>query len=286
MQIGIGLPNPVPGAPGPLFAQWARRAEERGFSGLVTIDRIVYPSVDSLTALAVAAGATERIGLMTNILLGPVYPDVLLAKTAASLDQLSGGRFTLGVGVGGRADDFEVTGRDFGARGKTLDATVETMHRAWSGETFGDDQPITPTPTRGGAVPMLFGGSGAAGVRRTVRWGAGWTMGGGTPDRAAGMAQKVRAAWHDAGREGEPRIAALAYFSLGGEHTESSRRYLLDYYAGLGDWAATIADGAHRSVQAIRDTVKAFEDAGVTELYLDPTVASLDQVDRLADVVL
>ena len=76
MDLGIGLPNPVPGTPGPLLVDWARRAEERGFAGLATIDRIVYPSYDSLATLAAAAGATSRIRLLTNILLAPAYPPV------------------------------------------------------------------------------------------------------------------------------------------------------------------------------------------------------------------
>src|ERR687887_1705570 len=131
MKIGIGLPNTVPGAPGTLLVDWARRAEERGFVGLSTLDRVVYPSYDSLTTLAAAAGATTRIGLFTDILLAPVYPAVLLAKATASLDQLSGGRLTLGLAPGGRPDDYAAAGRDFGGRGRDFDAQLEVLHRAW-----------------------------------------------------------------------------------------------------------------------------------------------------------
>ena len=95
MQIGIGLPNTVLDVPGRLVIDWARRAEERGFSSLATIDRVAYPNYDSLTTLTAAAAVTDRIGLVTNILLGPIYNPVTLAKTTATLDQLSGGRFTL-----------------------------------------------------------------------------------------------------------------------------------------------------------------------------------------------
>ncbi len=132
----------------------------------------------------------------------------------------------------------------------------------------------------------MFGGGSDASIRRTVRYGQGWTMGGGTPDQAGEFAARVRQAWHDGGREGEPRIAALAYFSLGDDAEQDSRAYLNDYYAFLGPYAGMIADGALRSPDAIRGAVKAFEAAGVTELYLDPTVARLDQLERLAEVVL
>jgi alkanesulfonate monooxygenase SsuD/methylene tetrahydromethanopterin reductase-like flavin-dependent oxidoreductase (luciferase family) len=286
MRIGIGLPNPIRGAPGHALVDWARRAEERGFTGLVTIDRITYPNYDSLTTLAVAAGATTRIGLMTNILLGPAYPPVLLAKSAASIDQLSGGRFTLGMAPGARADDFPAMGRDFHTRGRDFDATLELLHRAWRGEPVaGGDKPICPTPVRDNRVPVLIGGGDKA-IRRAVTWGDGYTIGGAGPDAAAEVFAKVRTAWAEAGRPGEPRLAALTYFSLGTDAEDASRAYLRDYYGFLGPYADQIAEMALRSPEAIRGAVSAFADAGCTELYFDPTVSSPDQVDRLADVVM
>jgi alkanesulfonate monooxygenase SsuD/methylene tetrahydromethanopterin reductase-like flavin-dependent oxidoreductase (luciferase family) len=282
------------------MTDWARRAEERGFSGLVTIDRVNYPSYDSLTVLAVAAGATSRIELMTNILLAPVYTPVLLAKTAASLDQLSGGRFTLGLAPGGRPDDYQAVGKDFHSRGTDFDEGLEVLHRAWAGdpvrpagiETMSGDNadaepPASgPAPTRNGKVPVLIGGTSEKAIKRTVAWGAGWTGGGGTPEQTESVIKQVRAAWRDAGREGEPRLAALAYFSLGDDVDADSRAYLRHYYGFLGSWAEGIAEGALRSDTSIRDAVRQYQDAGVTELYFDPTVASLEQVDRLADIVL
>src|SRR4051812_32217256 len=117
MQIGIGLPNTVDSPTGSMMLAWARRAEERGFSTLTTIGRVAWPGYEELVTLAAAAGATSRIGLLTNILLAPTRDPVLLAKEAASLDQLSGGRFVLGLGVGGRPDDFEATGTNLRDRG-------------------------------------------------------------------------------------------------------------------------------------------------------------------------
>ena len=281
MKIGIGIPNTVPGTPGTTLVEWARQAEKHGFAGLATIDRFAYPNYDSLATLAAAAAVTSHIGLLTNILLAPAYPPLLLAKSAASIDQISGGRFTLGVAAGGREDDFEAVGRPFHRRGRDFDAGLEEMHRIWAGEPR-----HSPTPVGGGGVPLMFGGGSDASIRRTVKYGQGWTMGGGMPDQAGEFAARVRQAWHDGGREGEPRIAALAYFSLGDDAEQDSRAYLNDYYAFLGPYAGMIADGALRSPDAIRGAVKAFEAAGVTELYLDPTVARLDQLERLAEVVL
>ena len=75
---------------------------------------------------------------MTNILLAPIYPPVLLGKTAASIDQLSGGRFTLGLAPGGRPDDYEVTGRDFHRRGRDFDHALEVMHQVWRGDALAE----------------------------------------------------------------------------------------------------------------------------------------------------
>ncbi|HET6213405.1 MAG TPA: LLM class flavin-dependent oxidoreductase, partial [Micromonosporaceae bacterium] len=215
MKIGIGLPNPVRGTSGHVLLEMARRAEERGFTGLATIDRIAYPNYDSLAALAAAAGATSRIGLQTNILLGPAYQPILLAKTAASIDQLSGGRLTLGLAPGGRPDDYLATGNDFHTRGRDLDAMVDVLHRAWRGEHVvpGVDQPVCPIPVNNQRVPILFGGGTDRSIERMVASGDGWTTGGGTAQMAAPMFAKARDAWRQAGRDGEPRLAALAYFS-------------------------------------------------------------------------
>jgi len=197
MKIGIGLPNPVPGTPGTRLVEWAKRAEDRGFSGLATIDRLAYPSYDSLATLAAAAGATTRIELLTNVLLAPLYPAPLLAKTAASIDQLSDGRLTLGLAPGGRADDFETAGRDFHTRGRDFDRELETLHKAWRGERVnGDAPPIGPTPIHARRVPILIGGTSDQAVRRVVDWAVGLTIGGAPPEHRGRP-----------GRTGDSRVA-------------------------------------------------------------------------------
>jgi alkanesulfonate monooxygenase SsuD/methylene tetrahydromethanopterin reductase-like flavin-dependent oxidoreductase (luciferase family) len=285
MQIGIGLPNTVLDVPGPLLLAWARRAQEREFSSLATLDRIAFPSYDSLAALTAAAAVTDRIGLFTNVLLEPAYNPVLVAKVTASVDQLSGGRLTLGLGVGARPDDFQLTERAFTDRGKRFDADLGLLHQAWAGEPVaGSPFPVGPLTTRG-RLPLLIGGQPELAAPRAVRWGAGYTIGGATPEMAGGAIQTFKAAWERAGGDGTPRIVVLSYFSLGEEHTEESLRNLRTYYGWLGDWAEAIATGTPRTPQAVRERAAAFEQVGVDELIFDPTVANLDQVDRLADAV-
>src|SRR5919108_4655485 len=106
MKVGIGLPSTIPGVDKASLLGWARRAEERGFSSVGTIDRLVFANYESLIALAAAAAVTERIGLLTDILIVPYRVNAaLLAKQAATVDSLSGGPLTLGALVGGRAGD-------------------------------------------------------------------------------------------------------------------------------------------------------------------------------------
>ena len=285
MRIGIGLPNTQLDVPGRLLVDWARRAEARGFSSLATIDRVAYPSYDSLTALTAAAAATERIGLFTNVLLEPLYNPVLLAKVTAGIDQISEGRLTLGVGVGGRPDDYQLTERSFSDRGRRFDADLELLHQAWAGQPVaGSEFPVGPPTTRG-RVPLLIGGQAGLAAPRAARWEAGFTIGGAPPEMAAGAISEFKTAYEQAGGTGTPRIAALSYYSLGEEHTEVSLHNLRTYYGFLGDWAEGIASGAPRTPEAVRHTARAFEELGVDELIFDPTVPNLDQVDRLAEVL-
>jgi alkanesulfonate monooxygenase SsuD/methylene tetrahydromethanopterin reductase-like flavin-dependent oxidoreductase (luciferase family) len=284
VDIGIGIPNSVRDTRGPQLLEWARRADAAGFSSLATIGRVAYPNYEELTVLAAAGAVTERIRLLPNILLAPTRSTAELAKQAATVQELSGGRLTLGIGVGSREDDYLLTGRDFRGRGRVFDQQLADLRRAFAGEPLVEDgAPVVPAP---GNVPILIGGASDAAVRRTVEYGIGWTAGGAPPQMVAPFVERVRAAWRDAGRGGSPRIVALNYFGLG-DTAERSHANLVDYYRILGlETAEMIASGAHRSPEAIRDVIAAFEEAGVDELILDPTVGDPAQVDLLAEAVL
>jgi alkanesulfonate monooxygenase SsuD/methylene tetrahydromethanopterin reductase-like flavin-dependent oxidoreductase (luciferase family) len=148
----------------------------------------------------------------------------------------------------------------------------------------GSPFPVAP-PTARGRIPLLIGGQPTLAAPRAARWGAGFTIGGAPPQLAADAISEFKAAWEQAGGTGAPRIVALSYFALGAEHTNESLHNLRTYYGFLGDWANGIASGASRTQAAVQETAAAFEQLGVDELIFDPTVAALDQVDRLADAV-
>ncbi len=286
MDVGIGLPNTIPGTAGRTIVEWARRAEEAGFSTLGTIGRLVYPNYDDLIALAAAAAVTERIRLTTSILIAPLHANAaLLAKQAASLDRLSGGRLVLAVGLGGRDDDFEASGLPTTGRGRRLDEQLEEMKRIWSGEERGYAGAIGPAPAREGGPQLIVGGQSEAAFRRAARFSDGWIMGGGTPEMFTQMAAAVDQAWQAAGRSDRPRKLSLAYFALGPRAREHADSYLKHYYGWLGDFADQIAAGAAVSEEMVRGYVAAFERAGCDELILIPCSSELDQVKLLAEAV-
>jgi len=284
MDVGIGLPSTIPGAGRDQLLEWARRAEARGFSTLGTIDRIVYPSHDPLIALAAAAAVTERIGLATTILLAPTRANgALLAKQAATLDVLSGGRLVLGVAVGRREDDFSACGVDFHARGRILDEMLDFMARIWAGEEFGTAGGIGPAPAAGRPAVILGGWANAA-FTRAARHAEGWTGGNCTLEELADGTARLRAAWDAAGREGTPRTMVQPYYALGARGEEAVDRCLRDYY-GPGDYTDEIVARAATDPETVRANVRAFADAGSDELIFFPCDPDPDQVDLLADAL-
>jgi alkanesulfonate monooxygenase SsuD/methylene tetrahydromethanopterin reductase-like flavin-dependent oxidoreductase (luciferase family) len=282
MDIGIGLPNSVRGVDRHGIVDWARRAEEAGYSTLGTIDRVVYPNYEPLISLAAAAAVTERIGLATDILIAPLRRStVLLAKQAATIDSISGGRLVLGLAVGGRPDDYEAVGADFSSRGRAFDEQLETMTSVWAGE-----RGVGPEPANGTRPTVLIGGSADVAYRRAARYADGWTMGGAPPDAFREAAPKLLDAWSAAGRDGKPRTMALLYFALGDDVREQARANLCHYYAWLGEYTQQVVNGAAMDADTLKGYLAAYEDAGVDEVICFPAALGLDQVERLAGVAL
>ena len=246
------------------------------------LDRLAYPIYEPLTVLGAVAGVTERVRLMTNVVLAPTRNPFLLAKQAATVHQISDGRLVLGLGVGRREDDFTAVGQSFHDRGRRFDLMLEELTRLWGRRTDAG-QPV-PSPLPSDGVPLLIGGEHARTPRRVARWGIGWTSGGGRDlEDVAVFGTRVREAWHAEGRSGTPRILALCYFSVG--EAERSRAQTLDYYGFQGAKAEARAAATPHEASAILEIRDRSAALGIDELTFMPTLGDPDQVDKLARIV-
>ena len=272
MRISIGLPIRVSGVSSDFVLDWARRADEAGFASLVGLDRVVSRAMEPLVVLAAAAGVTRRITLMTSILLAPTRETTLLARQVASLDALSGGRLSLGIGIGVRESDYVATGFDFHRRGRREEEQLETLRRLWRGAPLGEGiGPIGPAPARLGGPEVLLGGYVPAIARRIARWGDGFMApGGGEPAAMVALWAQILEAWAAEGRTGRPRWVGATYYALGPNAAEAAAGYINANYAFDPALAArrlaTLPKGGNEVLRAI----EAQAALGVDEMILRP----------------
>ncbi|GGL94477.1 luciferase [Streptomyces fumigatiscleroticus] len=281
VNVGIGLSI---GDPATLH-HWARRADAGPLSTLGLLDRLVHHDPEPLVALTVLAGATSRIRVQTEVLLAPLRDTALLAKGAATLDRMTGGRLVLGLGIGGRDDDHRVAGVDIRARGRRLDEQMAVARRLWSGEPYGGGVgPIGPAPARPGGPEVLFGGFRPAALERVARWGDGF-LAAAAPSWAGGLFDTVRGFWKEYGRDGELRIVAQVNVAHGPQDVvDDAREQMGAYYAFTGVADRMVA-GLLTTPTAIRDAITAFAGLGADEVVLYCHGHDHHQVDRLAGLL-
>ncbi len=268
------MPNAVPGTPAGLLVEWAQAAESRSFSSVGVVDRIVYECHDPMTVLSAAADATERIGLVTMVVIGPLRNNQVLAKEAATIDHASGGRLTLGLAVGARSEDYTVLGIPTKGRGERLTEQLLELRLAW------EDDPTSEGPR------LLVGGASDISFLRMARYADGYVHGGGPPRTFVRAAETANTAWSELSRTGSAQLWAQGYFALGDEETVArGRAYMRDYYAFTGPFAERIAEGMLATPQAVAQFVRGYAEAGCDELVLFPAVAELSQIDLLASAL-
>lgn len=264
MRIGIGLPAAVPGADMTAVGRWAADAERAGFDAVGVIDRLVYDNLDPLTALSAAAARTTRVELMTTVL-NVVWRGnaVLLAKQLSSVDRLSGGRVTAGLGMGGWPADYEASGVPLKGRGARYRDMLETVWQE------------APRTLLAGTVPSAFKRAAAAPSH-------GWVAPLFGLDLLREGAGAVAKAWADGGREGEPRIVTGRYFCLAPGADAVADEYVEHYY-GREYFEFARAD-TFTTPERIRAELPRLADAGCTDLLLYPCAGDPDEIDRLAEV--
>jgi alkanesulfonate monooxygenase SsuD/methylene tetrahydromethanopterin reductase-like flavin-dependent oxidoreductase (luciferase family) len=292
MKIGLHLPVMVPGLDRRRMLEWARRIDDGPFSTLATGERINFPNPDAIVALSAAAAATERVRLAFAVLVLPLHRPVLLAKQLATLDVLSSGRLSVGVGVGGRAEDYQAVGATYDRRLLSrLEESVAIMRRVWAGEIMGPGilAPVGPTPTAAGGPEIMLGALFPQSIRRGARWADGISAFsfGPTPEDVVSKFDLARAAWAAERRDRPPRLVTGFWFALGSDGREQMGAYLDRYMTFLGPGAARaiLEQTTATSREGVRRALEICRDAGADEVILSPTTTDADEVLRLADLI-
>lgn len=285
MRLGIGLPTHLGAPPDPgLVLQWARLADEAGFAALTVHDRPNHWTWEPLAALAAVAPVTQHARLMTSALILPPRPEGLVAKQAAVVDQLSGGRLDLGLTPGARPIDFDALGGSFEQRGARFDRQLGRLGELWAAARGADDDTSGPPPVQVPGPPLWIGGYTDAAVRRAVRYGAGYIIGAAGSDAMAKRIPEVRRHASQRGRELE--FAGMAYVAFGADNrtAERAERELLRYYGTL---RRPFEEMVHRGgADALEAQLGEYRLAGLDLLILMPTIPDLGQLESLADELL
>lgn len=282
----------VPGLDRDSILEWSRRIDRGPFSSLAAGERIFFPNPEVMVALSAAAAVTERVAIRPDVLVLPMHGAVHVAKQIATLDVLSKGRVTLGVGVGGRAEDYLAFDAPYDAsRLRRLEEQVRLMRRAWAGERVveGALRPVEPRPVQTGGPKVLAGAIFPRAIRRAARWADGIShfSFGPSRDEIALCFETARTAWRERGRSDPPHLGTGFWYALGPRARAQLDEYLHRYLNFLGPQAAEQLAPTVRtcSAQALKDALRMASDLGADEVLLVPTTSDPDEVDRVADVV-
>ena len=291
MQMAMTLPTMLPHGRAELL-EWCRKVDDGPWSSLAVPERITYPSHSWVVELSAAAVLTARVRLWTTIVILPAHPAVQVAKDLASVDRVSDGRLTVGVGVGGREHDYRAVDASFARRWARMDEQVATMRRVWAGDPpFEGADPVGPTPVQAGGPPLVAGVMGPKALARAARWADGVddasTITAVDSGAATAAFSRIRDAWRDAGRTDSPHISASLWYALGDGARERLRGYAFDYLRIFGDeMAHAMADSANAaSPEALRAAIDGLDAAGCDELFLVPTTADPSELDRTRDAL-
>ncbi|MGE2722996.1 LLM class flavin-dependent oxidoreductase [Mycolicibacterium celeriflavum] len=272
---------------------WARAIDDGSFSSLCWGERIAFDNPHSLTLLGALAAWTERVRLVTTVVVPQLHDPVMLAKALATGDMLCGGRLTVGFGVGGREEDYRAVGADPASQTmRGMADRVAVMRRVWAGEKITESVlPVGPAPVQSGGPRLLVGTIGPKTVRSAASWADGLA---GTTldldvDRQNELFDVARTAWAEAGKPA-PHLATSFWFAIGegDQPREQVHRHLRRYMNWIpGDLVDAMAPttGWAGTDQELRDVLHRFEDIGTDEIHLIPTSSDVDQVRRAAEVI-
>jgi alkanesulfonate monooxygenase SsuD/methylene tetrahydromethanopterin reductase-like flavin-dependent oxidoreductase (luciferase family) len=288
MRVGVWLPNAMPfGLERGFFLDWVRLADQAGFDTLGTLDRPNYDLWDPLVSLAAAAAVTERIRLATTTLPLPNRNEVLVAKQAAVIDRVSGGRLTLGVSLGSRPDDYEVFGAALAHRVTRFRRQLARIRQVWAQARHSDREHgvLGPPPVQDPGPPIWLGALTERARQRAVELADGFIFGGAARPSTIGPA--IQSMRPQVAARGKPDFSfnAVAYVAVGGERELAEAvAHHQRYYPVLPVPAEQAIH--HGPIDKIKDTVAEYAASGLDLLVLLPEVRSLQQLELLSEQVL
>jgi len=294
-NIGLVFVTPAPLTKPDNVVNFAKKCEQMGADSMWTIDRVAYDNLESLTILAAAAATTRKIRLGTSVLLAGLRHPALLAKTVATLDFISNGRLTLGVGFGSRESDFSAVEVPWEARGSRAVEGIQLMKRLWTEENvthqgrFFNVQNLTlgPRPIQK-PIPIWTGGSADIALKRAGTWANGFICGSSAipdfPSTWEKVAQYARAAGRD---PKEIEKAGLTFMAVNDDHDKAVKTvegYVMRYYGRLrADVANTSLVG---SPAAVAERIEAFLSRGLDTLIIGVADPDPRQLDLFGEKVL
>jgi alkanesulfonate monooxygenase SsuD/methylene tetrahydromethanopterin reductase-like flavin-dependent oxidoreductase (luciferase family) len=290
MKIGLCFPYTQEGLTREVILEWFRRIDEGPFSTLSCGERLVGPSVDMMALLPAAAAVTERVRIVPTLYVLPMHSAIKVAKHAATLDLISGGRTTITVGVGGRVHDYMCMEKEPVDRHARMDEQVAQIRRIWAGEApFEGADPVGPQLVQPGGPPILAGVMGPKAIKRAARWADGvysWS-GNGVAKEMEVQQARIVSAWDEAGRDEAPERVAGFWYSLAPNADEKLKAYVYKYIRAIGESAArAMSKSVDRSSQdAVRASLDAYEELGVEECWLNSATAEMAEIDGILEVI-
>jgi alkanesulfonate monooxygenase SsuD/methylene tetrahydromethanopterin reductase-like flavin-dependent oxidoreductase (luciferase family) len=288
MRVGVWMPNAMPfGLERSFFLDWVRLADDAGFDTLSTVDRPNYDMWDPLASLAAAAAVTEQIRLATTTLPLPNRNEVLVAKQAAVIDRLSGGRLTLGVSLGSRPDDYQVFGATLEHRVTRFRQQIASLRRVWAEARHSDREHgvLGPPPIQDPGPPIWIGALSERGQQRAVELADGFIFGGAA--RLSTIGPAIQSLRPQVAERGKPDFSfnAIAFIAIGGEREFAEAvAHHERYYPVLPVPAEQAIH--HGPIGKMKDVVAEYAASGLDLLVLMPEVRSLRQLELLSDHVL
>jgi len=291
MEVGIALPTMAAGYDGPSLRAWCRGVDEGPFSSISTGERITFDNPELLTTLAACAALTRNVDIMANIVVAPLHRPALLAKQLATIDVLSEGRLVVGLGVGGRPDDYAATETPFERRHDRVDEIAGELRSLWSGRPpFDGADPVGPAPFHAAGPRLVSGALGPKGIARAAAWAEGITgfSISGAEDEITAQVTLARLAWSDAGRQAPPWLGSGTFCVLGVvDALPTLHRFAARYLSFLGDdIAEAVASGLKvadpDSLNAVLDAAEA---AGIDEFTLVPGSWEIGCLEAIAEIV-